>query len=373
MRLFNDYFRGKKILVTGHTGFKGAWLSLWLHELGAEVTGYALKPPTQPNFYEQTGLSKCIRSLRGDVRDLEDLRKALNDTSPEIVFHLAAQSLVRTSYDEPLETVSTNILGTTNILEAVRQNGSVKVCQIITSDKCYENDGSGKYYQEEDKMGGNDLYSASKGAAELMVTAFRHSFFESSKTSLSSVRAGNVIGGGDWSLDRLVPDCIRALQKSQSIVVRNPNSIRPWQYVLDALSGYLLLAQHQAEAPSDYASAWNFGPCSTETLKVSQLAQSVIKVWGTGTWIGPESRKNHSEPYEAKLLQLDSRKARTNLNWQPVFSTAEAVRDSVLWYKETQNLPQEKIYDFSVKQLHNYSKSAQDKGWVWTQPDKVLR
>lgn len=373
MRLLNDYFRGKNILVTGHTGFKGTWLSLWLAEMGADVTGYSLKPPSEPSFFEQTALSKRIRSVEGDVRNSSLLRQVMDETNPEIVFHLAAQSLVRTSYADPLETLSTNIMGTANLLEAVRQNGSVKVCQIVTSDKCYENDGSGKPYQEEDRMGGKDLYSASKGSVELITSAFRQSFFGTAKTSLSSVRAGNVIGGGDWSLDRLIPDCIHALKKTQPILLRNPNSVRPWQYVLDALSGYLMLAQHQAEGSADFASAWNFGPDTSAALNVSNLAQLVIGSWGTGSWIASENNKNQSEPYEARFLQLDSTKARVNLGWQPIFSTAEAVKETVAWYKETQNLSPDKIYDYSVKQLQAYLTSALRKGLAWTRQDKVLR
>ena len=374
MSVFNDYFRGKKVFVTGHTGFKGTWLSLWLKELGAEVTGYSLEPPTQPNLFDQLGLSGKIHSVTGDIRDLNHLQQTVRQTEPEIIFHLAAQSIVRTSYSDSIDTVSTNILGTANLLEAVRHAGSsVRICQIISSDKCYENDESGRAYHENDRLGGRDLYSASKACAEILVSSYRNSFFpESSQTSLSSVRAGNVIGGGDWSPDRILPDCIRALKKGEPISVRNPKSSRPWQYVLDALSGYLLLAQRQGEGTSQFASAWNFGPDSPEGRTVEKLAECVIQEWGSGSWTTHQNRAKE-DPYEAKFLRLDPSKANSILEWWTVYSAEEGVKETVRWYRDTQKMGTDEIYQYSVKQIQTYTAKASDRKLPWAIQEKALR
>ncbi len=371
--VFNGYFRGKKVLVTGHTGFKGAWLTLWLKELGAEVTGFSLDPPTRPDLFNQFGLSKKIHSVTGDIRDLNHLQQTIKQTEPEIIFHLAAQSIVRISYSDSIDTVSTNILGTANLLEAVRRSGSsMRVCQIVSSDKCYENDESGRAYRENDRLGGRDLYSASKACAEILVSAYRNSFFpESSQISLSSVRAGNVIGGGDWSADRILPDCIRALQKKEPIFIRNPKSVRPWQYVLDALSGYLLLAQRQGEGASEFASAWNFGPDSPEGWTVAKLADCVIGEWGSGSWT--TDQKSNAEPYEAKFLRLDPSKASTVLEWRTIYSPEESVRETVRWYRDTQKLDSDEIYQYSAKQIQTYTAKGKVGKLSWATPEKALR
>lgn len=380
MPLFNDYFRERKVLVTGHTGFKGSWLCLWLRELGAEVTGYSLEPPSQPSLFEQAGFSKRVRSLTGDVRDLPHLEEVIESVQPEIIFHLAAKPLVKESYENPVETISTNVLGTVNVLEAVRRAGaSVRVCQIITSDKCYENDESNHGHPEEDRMGGRDPYSASKGSAELLVSAYRRSFFPPGKfsehgISVSTVRAGNVIGGGDWGRDRLIPDCIQALSQGKPIYLRNPQAIRPWQFVLDALSGYLCLAEQQASGSPTYAEAWNFGPEPSADWTVVKLAEGIITLWGEGRWLPAEESSSKSSLYpESQFLTLDCSKANRLLDWRPVYNTDESVQETVRWYRETRNLPPDRVYDYSVRQWGDYLRAAQKKRCPWTLQEKALR
>lgn len=329
-------FRGRSVLVTGHTGFKGSWLSLWLHELGAKVAGYALAPDTEPSLFEQLGLSRLMDSRLGDVRDLPSLEKAVRETRPEVVFHLAAQPLVRRSYDEPADTFSTNVQGTANVLEAVRRSVSVRACVVVTTDKCYENLEQDRAFREDDRLGGHDPYSASKAAAELVVASYRDSFFSRAAVkrhpaSVSSARAGNVIGGGDWAKDRLLPDCMRALAKGETVVVRNPRSTRPWQHVLEPLSGYLRLAQLQLEAPEKFDEAWNFGPADSDARTVAEVADLSVRAWGAGRWFSPPL--DEPEPREAKLLRLDSAKARARLAWRPAYGVAEAVARTVSWYK----------------------------------------
>ncbi len=326
---FSNAFTGKRVFVTGHTGFKGAWLSLWLTELGAKVYGYALKPEGKPNLYDQLGLSKLVGSTLGDVLDAVKLRRAVAEARPEFVFHLAAQPLVRRSYREPAETFAVNVQGTANLLEAVRKTPSVRVCQVITSDKCYENLEREAPYRETDALGGRDPYSASKACAELVVASYRRSFFQDG-VSLASVRAGNVIGGGDWAEDRIVPDCVRSLMRGKPIVVRNPASVRPWQHVLDPLSGYLTLAAAQAAAPRRNAEAWNFGPSAEASLTVGQLADRVVAAWGSGKWINAGA---DGQPHEAGLLKLDCAKARQRLGWRPLFDADEAIARMVAWYR----------------------------------------
>jgi CDP-glucose 4,6-dehydratase len=322
---------GKRVLVTGHTGFKGGWLSLWLQHLGAEVTGLALDPPTDPSFFEQTSLAELVRHEIVDVRDEARTTALLADVQPEIVFHLAAQPLVRYSYDHPVETYATNIMGTVHVLEACRKIGSVKAAVCVTSDKCYENRETMQPYREDDPMGGHDPYSSSKGAAELVISAYRRSY--SDAPLIASVRAGNVIGGGDWALDRLVPDIVRAMLRGESVKVRNPASIRPWQHVLEALSGYLLIAERLLEGDGRIATAFNFGPADDDTQPVSWVVDHMLEGWGGGEWIQPEG----AQPHEATLLRLDCSKARAELGWKPRFRLQDALDKVVEWHKAVAN------------------------------------
>lgn len=363
---FGGAFSGKTVLVTGHTGFKGAWLSLWLHDLGAKVVGYALPPDTKPNLFEQLGLGRLIDSRIGDVRDGGLLETAVRETRPELVFHLAAQPLVRLSYERPAETFATNVLGTVNILEAVRRTDSVRVCAVVTTDKCYENREEDYSYREEDRLGGRDPYSASKACAEHVVSAYRHSYFSGTgagrrSVSLSSVRAGNVIGGGDWAADRLVPDCVRALAAGRTIQIRNPRSVRPWQFVLEPLSGYLSLAAHQLTAPASGAEAWNFGPSPAETRSSSQVAEMIVRRWGSGGWAAAEEP---SAPHEAGILKLDSSKARSRLGWRPVFGADEAVSAAVAWYRAARE-PEFDALAHARRDIANYTTAAKTAGIAW--------
>jgi CDP-glucose 4,6-dehydratase len=319
-RPFGNVYRGRTVFVTGHTGFKGSWLVEWLLLLGAEVTGYALEPPTDPSLFADLGLAPRIRHIIADVRDRERLSAEMAAAAPEMVFHLAAQPLVRLSYDEPVLTYETNVMGTVNLLEAVRATSSVRVVVNVTSDKCYENRETGQAYREDDAMGGYDPYSSSKGCAELVTSAYRRSFFgEGSDVRLSSARAGNVVGGGDWALDRIVPDCMRALAAGETIVVRNPDAVRPWQHVLEPLSGYLHLASRMYGDGHDYDGPWNFGPGEAGTVRVRDVVDGIVAGWGTGSWA---SSAGALKPvHEAGLLALDISKARDELGWRPLRAT----------------------------------------------------
>jgi CDP-glucose 4,6-dehydratase len=351
---FNGIFNGKTVLITGHTGFKGSWLSIWLKELGANVIGYALDPYTNDDNFVVTHLSEKMEDIRGDIRDYDKLKSVFDKYKPEIVFHLAAQPLVRYSYEDPRLTYETNIMGTVNVLESARLSPSVKVIINITSDKCYENKEWIWGYRENDSMGGYDPYSSSKGCSELITSAYRNSFFnpdEFSKhrKSLASVRAGNVIGGGDWQVDRIIPDCIKSLQAKEVIEIRNANSIRPWQYVLEPLSGYLLLASKMYNYPEKYAGAWNFGPDYDASITVKELVDKLTELWGNGKWIDiSKGEKVH----EAKLLRLDISKAVYELNWNPKLSVYEALKYTVEWYKSYRS--NENMYDLIVKQISDF-------------------
>jgi CDP-glucose 4,6-dehydratase len=318
---------GKRVLVTGHTGFKGGWLSLWLHHLGAEVTGLALDPPTDPSFFEQTSLKDLVRHEIVDVRDPARTEALIAEVRPEIVFHLAAQPLVRYSYDHPIETYATNVMGTVHVLEACRKTESVKAAVCITTDKCYENREWVWPYRESDPMGGYDPYSSSKGAAELVISAYRRSYPDG--PLIASVRAGNVIGGGDWALDRLVPDIVRAMLRGQAVQVRNPGSIRPWQHVLEALGGYLVIAERLLEGDQRVATAFNFGPSDDDTQPVSWVVERMLQGWGGGEWTKLEG----AQPHEATLLRLDCSKARAELGWRPRFRLHDALDKVVEWHK----------------------------------------
>ncbi len=352
-KLFNNAFESKTVLVTGHTGFKGSWLSIWLRELGANVIGYALEPYTQRDNYVMSRIGSKIISNIGDIRDYEGLRKVFDKFRPEIVFHLAAQPLVRLSYQQPKLTYDTNIGGTVNLLECCRLTDSVRVIINVTSDKCYENKEWSRGYIEEDSIGGYDPYSSSKGCSELITSAYRNSFFNVNdynkhNKSISSVRAGNVIGGGDWQEDRLVPNCINALKNNEPIGIRSPLSVRPWQYVLEPLSGYLLLASRMYEDGAKYSGAWNFGPYHKSIITVEDLVKSLIRHWGKGQYKDLSTRLS-DEPHETKSLILDASKAMSLLNWKPALSVNEAIEYTVNWYK-TDNVN----YDFCVNQINDY-------------------
>ena len=365
---FNSVFQDKRILVTGHTGFKGSWLSLWLSELGADVYGYALEAPTNPSLFEDAEVSSVLAGHEiGDVRDRENLKAYVEKVQPQIVFHLAAQPLVRLSYDEPAETFETNVMGTVNLLEAVRHVSSVKVCQVITSDKCYENREWVYAYRENDPMGGYDPYSNSKGCSELVVSSYRQSFFHPDRiaehgVSLSSVRAGNVIGGGDWAVDRIIPDCIRALEKSTPINIRNPHAVRPWQHVLEPLSGYLWLAAKQYLEPGSYEEGWNFGPGGVGNVPVSDIATTVVKAWGSGSWAceHPDIDKVH----EARFLKLDITKANDLLEWHPVNSVKDAIEATVAWYL-SRSRDSVDLQSVTIDQIRAYSEKAARLGICW--------
>jgi CDP-glucose 4,6-dehydratase len=324
-------FKNKRVLITGDTGFKGSWMAYWLHHLGAEVYGFALPPERDYEHYAALGLEKLIYHQDGDIRDFTQVRDFLKKTKPEFVFHLAAQPLVRKSYDEPKLTFDTNIGGTVNILEAVRLTPSVKVLIAITSDKCYKNKEWCWGYRENDELGGKDPYSASKAAAEIVYSAYHDSFFNAKpQFGAASVRAGNVIGGGDWSTDRIVPDCIRALQNNKPIELRNPNATRPWQHVLEPLSGYLLLASRLYEKPKQFGGSYNFGPESREMHTVIDVAKELISVWGAGEI---KITKKDSDPPEAGLLHLNCDKAHHYLGWYPKWGFKKTVEQTTNWYK----------------------------------------
>jgi CDP-glucose 4,6-dehydratase len=322
-------YRGKRVLVTGHTGFKGSWLTLWLHALGASVTGYSLAADECSLFRQADVASRC-EHIEADVRDVSKLIDVVERTVPDFVFHLAAQSLVRRSYREPLATFETNVQGTANVLGAVHRLATPCAVVIVTSDKCYENDGRRLPYSEDDRLGGRDPYSASKGAAEIVTASYRASFFpDDHHIAVATARSGNVIGGGDWSEDRLVPDAIRALENDESILVRNRHSVRPWQHVLDPLSGYLLLGAKLANG-EHVREAWNFGPDATNTRSVSEVVEEILRNWGSGTWT---DASDSNAPHEAAHLSLSIEKARTRLDWIPRWAFDEAIRRTVGWYR----------------------------------------
>ena len=330
-----SFWRGKRVLITGHTGFKGAWLGLWLTNLGAEVSGFALAPPTTPSLFEKAGVASRLRHVLGDVRDRAALADAMRRSRPEIIFHMAAQSLVRQSYDEPVETYEVNVMGTVNLLEAARHTTGLKAVVCVTSDKCYENPETGRPCREDDAMGGYDPYSSSKGCAELVVSAYRRSFFNSEHHAangplLASVRAGNVIGGGDWAKDRLVPDLMRGFAGGRRPVIRFPTAVRPWQHVLEPLSGYMRLAERLHEGDTGVAEGWNFGPDETDARPVGWVADRLSALWGDGAeWVAT----GEPQPHEAGLLRLDCAKARERLDWRPRWSLDQGLAQTVAWYK----------------------------------------
>jgi CDP-glucose 4,6-dehydratase len=328
-----SFWRGKRVLVTGHTGFKGSWLSLWLQRLGAEVTGYSLAPATRPSLFELAAVGERMRSIEGDVRDLDHLRRVMEEAAPEVVIHMAAQALVKASYADPVQTYATNVMGTVHLLEAVRRTLSVRAVVVVTSDKCYENREWVWGYRENEPMGGFDPYSNSKGCAELVTSAYRKSFFPpdgGSHAAIASARAGNVIGGGDWAMDRLIPDMLRAFLAEQPVRIRNPHAIRPWQHVLEPLAGYLRLAERLWEGAGEYADGWNFGADDQESRPVSWIVERLTALWGEGARWEIDAGEH---PHEAHYLKLDCSKARELLGWAPVLGLDEALEWIVDWYR----------------------------------------
>jgi CDP-glucose 4,6-dehydratase len=340
MVIDHKFWCGKRVFVTGHTGFKGGWLCLWLHSLGAEVTGYALLPPTHPSLFESACVADLMKaSTTGDVRDLEQLTSAVRAARPEIVIHMAAQALVRYSYANPVETYTTNVLGTVNVLEAVRQVGSVRVVINVTSDKCYENRGWLWGYREDEPVGGYDPYSSSKGCAELISAAYRNSFFNSAEhgchgVALATVRAGNVIGGGDWGEDRLIPDILRSFLEGRPAVIRSPLAVRPWQHVLEPLGGYLTLAQRLWEGAA-FAEAWNFGPNDEDAKPVEWVVKRLTRLWGEDASWRLDGERHH--PHEACHLKLDCAKAKARLGWYPRWGLEQALQKIVEWHRAYQD------------------------------------
>ena len=337
--MFGGAFDGRRVFVTGHTGFKGSWLTSWLLALGAEVTGYALPPSTEPSLFDALDLAARLRHVVGDVRDRDRLTGVMQEAGPSVVFHLAAQPLVRRGYAEPHETFATNVMGTVDALEAARACDTVGAVVIVTSDKCYDNAERGRAFREGDPLGGRDPYSASKGCAELVTAAYHSSFFDADRPAgIASVRAGNVIGGGDWAPDRLIPDCVRALAAGDPVVVRNPDAVRPWQHVLEPLAGYLSLAARLVDEGPGFTGAWNFGPADEDASRpVRWVVERFLDAWGGGAWATPQP--GAVQPHEARSLALDSHKARERLDWAPVWDATTAVKHTATWYRDYYRRP----------------------------------
>ena len=330
MAINPDFWRGKRVLLTGHTGFKGSWLSLWLQSMGADLCGLALAPPTHPDLFTQAGVAQGMTSTLGDIRDYEVVRTTMASFKPEIVIHMAAQALVKRSYTEPIATYATNVMGTVHVLEAARHAGSVRAIVNVTTDKCYENKEWVWGYREEEPMGGPDPYSSSKGCSELITQAYRKSFFQDAGIALASARAGNVIGGGDWAADRLVPDTLRALAQHQPVVIRNPQAVRPWQHVLEPLSGYLSLAEKLFSEGPAWSEGWNFGPHDEDAKPVQWIVEALCQQWGTNTgWQLDQGQ----HPHEAHHLKLDISKAQSRLKWRPRWNLSTALNHIACWHK----------------------------------------
>ena len=353
----DGFWAGRRVLVTGHTGFKGAWLSLWLADLGADITGFALPPATKPSLFELARLSELVHHHEGDVRDLGALAAVIAKARPEVIFHLAAQPLVRLSYQEPVETFATNVMGTVHLLEAARTCESVRAIVCITSDKCYENAGGSRAFSESDPMGGHDPYSSSKGCAELAIASYRRSFFAAhgsvERVGLASARAGNVVGGGDWAPDRLIPDVVTALSTGRTPVIRNPHAVRPWQHVLEPLRGYLMLAERLHAGDAGFTEGWNFGPQPDDTLPVGAIVERLINLWGEdASWVRAEGL----QPHEAEYLCLDCAKASSGLGWTPKLRLDPALSMIVEWHKAY--LYGEDMRAVCVDQLRSYQAMA---------------
>ncbi|MDD5139081.1 MAG: CDP-glucose 4,6-dehydratase [Verrucomicrobiales bacterium] len=365
--MFADAFQGKTVWLSGHTGFKGSWLTRWLLSLGARVHGFALPPDTKPAIFSQLGLEKEIEHEIGDVRDFAVVKKSIVRTKPDFVFHLAAQPLVRLSYEQPLETYATNVMGTAHVLEALRSLAKPCAAVLVTTDKCYENREQDYAYTEEDHLGGHDPYSSSKGAAEIVISAYRRSFFGKSPVRIASARAGNVIGGGDWALDRIVPDCIRALQRGETIPVRNPSATRPWQHVLEPLSGYLWLATTLAQPKlvdaeaKDISGPFNFGPEKEANRNVGELVREVLKNW-PGRW---DDKSSPHDLHEAKLLMLSTAKAKRLLHWHPTWNFETAIAETVGWYRAVHERGEKVAEALTVTQIEEYEAAARAAKTAW--------
>lgn len=354
--LFDNFFKGKRVLVTGHTGFKGSWLSIWLHELGAEVVGVSQEPFTNRDNFVLSGIGhKIMADLRANICDGQKMKEIFQKYQPEIVFHLAAQPLVRYSYEQPVDTYEANVMGTIHVMEAIRSTVSVKVGVMITTDKCYDNKEQMRGYKEDDPFGGYDPYSSSKGACEIAIQSWRRSFFnpedygKKHHVSLASVRAGNVIGGGDWALDRIIPDCIKALEQDKVIDIRSPKAIRPWEHVLEPLSGYMLLAKKLWEHPTEFCEGWNFGPESESVSTVWEVATELIKNYGKGEL---KDSSDSNAVHEAKLLMLDITKAKTKLGWKPRMNMRQCMELVADWYKRYQT---EDVYQLCIEEIHQFT------------------
>lgn len=357
MMIDKTFWQGKKVFITGHTGFKGAWLCLWLHSLGADITGFALKPPTQPSLFELCRVDELVTSIIGDVRDREALTQAMVEAQPEIVIHMAAQALVRDSYNNPVDTYAINVMGTVHVLEAVRTCKSVKSVVNVTTDKCYENKEWPWGYRENEPMGGYDPYSNSKSCSELITASYRSSFFNPHEykkhgVALASARAGNVIGGVDWAVDRLIPDCLQALVHNEKIRIRNPYAIRPWQHVLEPLSGYLLLAQRLYEDGVNFAEGWNFGPNDSDARTVEWIVQKICVEWGNDAAYEVDQGEH---PHEAHYLKLDCSKAKAKLNWQPSWNLEEALEKIIAWVHGYQEKADMRV--ICLEQIEEYMKA----------------
>ena len=346
-----EFWQGRRVFLTGHTGFKGSWLALWLHSLGAVVKGYALSPPTDPSLFNEAKIDSIIDSQISDIRDQDVLHKSMTTFNPDILIHMAAQPLVRYSYDVPIETYEVNVIGTAKVLEAARSCANLKAIVNITTDKCYENDGRSEGYKESDPMGGHDPYSSSKGCAELVASAYRRSFLQEQGIELASVRAGNVIGGGDWADDRLIPDILRSFEKNEPVVIRNPKAIRPWQHVLEPLSGYLVLAQKLYENQENYAEGWNFGPNEKDVKPVDWILDKMITKWPNSSW----ELDQNSNPHEAGFLKLDISKAESKLGWKPVWGLSQTLDKIIDWQKAWLN--KEDMQAVCLSEIEEYTRS----------------
>jgi CDP-glucose 4,6-dehydratase len=344
------FWEGKRVFLTGHTGFKGSWLSLWLSSLGAQVKGYALNPPTSPSLFNEAKIDSIVDSQIGDIRDQDTLHESMVGFNPDILIHMAAQPLVRYSYDAPIETYEVNVIGTAKVLEGARSCSNLKAIVNITTDKCYENDERSQGYKENDPMGGHDPYSSSKGCAELVASAYRRSFLQDQDIGLASVRAGNVIGGGDWADDRLIPDILRSFEKSEPVVIRNPKATRPWQHVLEPLSGYLVLAEKLYKNQKEYAEGWNFGPNEQDVKPVDWILDKMIDKWPESSW----ELDQNSNLHEADFLKLDITKAESKLGWKPVWELSHTLEKIIEWHKAWLN--NENVQTICLAEIEEYTK-----------------